>query len=30
MDFVKRHWTVPPQKETRIYEATINYKLQKD
>lgn len=30
MDFVKRHWTVPPEKETRIYEAVINYKLRKD
>jgi protein TonB len=30
MDFVKRHWTVPPEKETRTYEATINYKLQKN
>ena len=30
MDFVKRHWTVPPEKGTRIYEAVINYKLQKD
>ena len=28
LDFVKRHWTVPPGKETRVYEATINYKLQ--
>ena len=28
MDFVKRHWTVRPEKGTRIYEATINYKLQ--
>jgi len=28
LDFVKRHWTVPPEKGTRIYEATINYKLQ--
>ena len=28
MDFVKRHWTVPPEKGTRLYEATINYKLQ--
>jgi protein TonB len=27
-DFVKRHWTLPPEKGTRIYEATINYKLQ--
>lgn len=30
MDFIKRHWTVPPEKGTRIYEATINYKLQRD
>ena len=30
MDFVKRHWTVPPGKGTRIYEAMINYKLQQD
>ena len=30
MDFVKRHWTVPPEKGTRIYEAVINYRLQKD
>lgn len=30
MDFVKRHWTVPPEKGIRIYEAVINYKLQKD
>ena len=30
MDFVKRHWTVPPEKGTRIYEATINYQLQRD
>ncbi len=30
MDFVKRHWIVPPRKETRIYEATINYKIQRD
>jgi TonB family protein len=29
MDFVKRHWTVPPDKGTRSYEATINYQLQK-
>ncbi len=28
MEFVKRHWTVPPGKGSRIYEATINYKLQ--
>jgi len=30
MDFVKRHWTVPPEKGTRIYEAVINYKIQKN
>jgi len=30
MDFVKRHWTVPPEKGTRSYEATINYKLQNE
>jgi TonB family protein len=30
LDFVKRHWTVPPEKGTRIYEVVINYKLQKD
>ena len=29
-DFVKKHWTVPPEKGTRIYEATINYRLQRD
>ena len=28
LDFVRRHWTVPPAADTRIYEATINYKLQ--
>jgi periplasmic protein TonB len=28
VEFVKRHWTVPPGKGSRIYEATINYKLQ--
>jgi periplasmic protein TonB len=27
LDFVKRHWTVPSGKGTRIYEATIIYKL---
>ena len=27
LDFVKRHWTVPPGGGTRIYEATITYKL---
>lgn len=29
-DFVKRHWTVPPDKGARVYEATITYKIQKD
>jgi protein TonB len=28
IDFIKRHWTVPPEKGTRNYESTINYKLQ--
>jgi protein TonB len=28
LEFVKRHWTVPTGKGARIYEATINYKLQ--
>ncbi len=27
VDFVKRHWTIPPGKMTRIFETTINYKL---
>jgi TonB family protein len=27
LDFVKRHWIVPPGAGTRVYEATINYKL---
>jgi TonB family protein len=26
-EFVKRHWTLPPGNGTRIYEATITYKL---
>jgi protein TonB len=30
MDFVRRHWTVPPEKGTRTYEAIINYKLQRE
>ncbi|MGH7968111.1 MAG: energy transducer TonB, partial [Limisphaerales bacterium] len=30
MDFVRRHWTIPPGKGSRVYEATINYKLQID
>jgi len=29
-DFVRKHWTVPPASGTRIYEATINYKLQRE
>jgi TonB family protein len=28
LDFVKRHWRVPPGVGIRNYEATINYKLQ--
>ena len=28
LEFVKRHWTIPPGNESQIYEATINYKLQ--
>jgi protein TonB len=30
LEFVKRHWTVPSGSGARIYEATINYKLQID
>src|SRR5258708_26584352 len=30
LDFVRRHWIVPPGKGTRMYEATINYKLQRN
>jgi protein TonB len=30
MEFVKRRWTVPSGKGARIYEATINYKIQMD
>jgi len=30
LEFVKRHWTVPPGKGARTYEATIHYKLQID
>jgi TonB family protein len=30
LEFVKRHWSVPPDKGARIYEATIHYKLQID
>ena len=28
LEFVKRHWTVQASQGSRIYEATINYKLQ--
>jgi protein TonB len=28
LEFVKRHWTVAPGNGSRIYEATIHYKLQ--
>src|SRR5437899_8953823 len=28
LDFVRRHWLVPPGKGSRLYEVTINYKLQ--
>jgi TonB family protein len=27
LDFVKRHWTIPPVSGTRLFEATITYKL---
>ena len=30
LDFVRRHWTVAAGTGARIYEATINYKLQMD
>jgi protein TonB len=30
LEFVKRRWTVPSGKGARIYEATINYKIQID
>ncbi len=30
LDFVKRHWIVPPGQGVRTYEATINYKLKRD
>jgi protein TonB len=30
LEFVRRHWTVGGGNRTRIYEATINYKLQMD
>ncbi len=30
LEFVKRHWTVPSGKGTRVCEATINYRLQID
>jgi TonB family protein len=28
LDFVKRHWVIPPGATTRIYEATITYRIQ--
>jgi periplasmic protein TonB len=28
LEFVKRHWTVPPGEGSRVFEATINYRLQ--
>jgi protein TonB len=28
LDFVKRHWVVPPGNGVRTYQATINYRLQ--
>lgn len=30
LDFVKRHWVVPPGEGARNYSATIHYRLQKD
>jgi protein TonB len=30
VDFVKRHWTVAPGAGERLFEATINYKLEKN
>lgn len=30
LDFVKRHWIVPPGKGTRAYEATIIYQLKRN
>jgi len=29
VDFVKRHWTVPPGPRGRLFQATINYILSK-
>jgi protein TonB len=29
LDFVRRHWIVPPGTGSRMYEVTINYKLQR-
>lgn len=28
LDFVKRHWIIPPGTTTRIYEATVTYRIQ--
>jgi TonB family protein len=30
LEFVKRHWTVPPGAGARLFEATINYRLKTD
>jgi protein TonB len=30
LEFVKRRWTVPSGEGTRVYEATISYRLQQD
>ena len=30
LDFVRRHWTVPPGLGPRVFEATINYRLKTD
>jgi protein TonB len=30
LDFVKRHWIVPPGKGSRLYEATIIYQLKRN
>jgi len=27
LDFVKRHWVIPPSSDNRLYETTINYRL---
>jgi protein TonB len=30
LDYVKRHWTVPPGTSNRVFQATITYRLQAD